>query len=451
MCAITVAIFGCSDHGASEPLQQVEEMPLQAVFVSEPQAGSVVSGALRGSLLTIAEPRYAWISAKPGTLPNATKAQIENRNQDVEASLVSVLNGGFDPVAIEAEAGDTLDVTIWKSDGGKDPVVIKVPAKRPPSVVRSNPPRGRTDVPLNAIITVVFTEPVSPGTVNPSSLQVLKDGRIVAGRVILRDGWEADFIPDAPLSAVSTYEISVSRDVKDSNGEALDAVFSGSFVTGTQKCGDVSNSNECTGEGANVVTGGVWERSQIGRRAVANALISAWVQRNDGTGYLIEGISSDGSGQFAIGPVPDGIIQIHAKLTGYDQPCGASVSLSGLGGKTDVEIVSVRNTLSDSTGTKPRMWGGTGYFVPDPVQANVEDFVTVPGVRVYMEAPVGFVAVTTTSDQAGHYAICNIPRIRPASLFAVKQGFRPYEKSFSVPPETLVSSLQFFFDIFLER
>jgi hypothetical protein len=306
-------------------------------------------------------------------------------------------------------------------------------------------------VPLNAIITVVFTEPVSPGTVNQSSLQVLKDGRVVTGRVILRDGWEADFIPDLPLSASSAYEITVSRDVRDANGEPLDAVFSGSFVTGTQKCGDVSNPNECTGEGANVVTGSVWEKSPSGRRAVVNALISAWIQRNDGTGYLIDGIWSDERGQFAIGPVPNGIIQIRAKLTGYDQPCGASVNLSGSGGRTDVEVVPVRNTVFDSTGMRPRMWGGAGYLIPDPVQANIEDFVMVPGVRVYLEAPVGFVAVTTTSDQGGYYAFCNIPRIRPAALFAVKQGFKLYEKSFTIYSEALAPSLSFIFDIFLER
>jgi hypothetical protein len=444
-------VVSCSDRGASEPVQQVETTPLQQLVVSEPQAASVNSGAVHGTVMSVDLPRYAWISAKPGTLPNAIRAQIENRNKDVESSLVSVVNGGFDPVGIEAEAGDTLDVTIWKSDGGKDPVVMKVPTKRPPSVVRSNPPRGRTDVPLNVIITVVFTEPVSPGTVTQSSIQVLRDGRVVSGRVVLRDGWEADFIPNTPLSPASAYEIAVSREVKDVNGEALDAAFSGSFVTGTQKCGDSSNPNECGAAGSNVVTGSIWEKSPAGRRAVANALISAWIQRNDGTGYLIDGISSDDRGQFAIGPLPDGIVQIHAKLTGYDQPCGASVSLPGSGSKTDVEVVPVRNSVSDSTGTKPRMWGGTGYFVPDPVQANVENFVTVPGVRVNLEAPVGFVAVTTTSDQNGFYAFCNIPRITPAALFAVKQGFKPYEKSLTVYSEALGPSLSFIFDIFLER
>jgi hypothetical protein len=388
-----------------------------------------------------------WISVVPGTLPHATIVEIANRTQHSAAITAPVIDGGFDPLEIAANAGDTLDVTTWRDDGTKDPMVVKVPAKRPPAVVRSNPPRGRTAVALNVNVSVVFTEPVNPATVTGASLQLLREGRPVTGRSVLSsDGWEAQFTPDEPLVPGTTYEIAVTRDVKDITGDPLESIYSATFVTGTEVC---SAESGCSGTSRNIVTGKVWTTSSSGRVGFPSAQIAAWFQPLTGPGYLIDGPLTDVQGNYSLGPLPDGTLQIRADRPGYDQPCGVNITLAGRGGTVDIDLILSREENSALATARPRMWGGTGYLLNE--SPNVFRFVTVPGVRVTFEAPDGFVAMRTTSDAEGHYAFCNVPRGRPAKLSAVAPEFKLFSQPFTVPAESLDFVTSFAYDIFLEK
>ena len=91
-----------------------------------------------------------------------------------------MVDGGFDPVAIAAEAGDTLLITVHRSDGSSAVGYAVVSASTRPVVVRISPPNHKTDVVLNSIITVVFTQPMDSASL-PGALHLRVAGAEVAG------------------------------------------------------------------------------------------------------------------------------------------------------------------------------------------------------------------------------------------------------------------------------
>ena len=145
-------------------------------------------------------------------------------------------SGGFDPVAVEAEAGDTLSVTVVHETGDDTTAYSLVPVRSRPRVVRTSPQRGTTDVPLNSLIIVVFSEPMDSASL-PDALHLRQDGADVPGTVIweLKDGviLSGRFVPTTPLAPLSTYELSVSTAAKSPYGAPLDAGLTVEFTTVT--------------------------------------------------------------------------------------------------------------------------------------------------------------------------------------------------------------------------
>jgi hypothetical protein len=141
-------------------------------------------------------------------------------------------NGGFDPVAVAANVGDTLTV-----EARAHSVVIAVaskmvPGRRAPTVVRTDPPGGKTDVPLNTTIEVIFSEPVDSKSV-AGSVRLSQGGVVVAGSVSLGPlEFVAKFVPNARLAPHMDYELAVTTGVRTPSGVALDAAVNVPFTTG---------------------------------------------------------------------------------------------------------------------------------------------------------------------------------------------------------------------------
>ena len=106
---------------------------------------------------------------------------------------------------------------------------------KPPSVVRTSPAPGELSVPLNALVQVTFSEPVSPTTLTSSSFQ-LRDanGQVVTGSVTTSaDGLAAIFTASGPLLPSVEYTASVAATVTDRAGNSLGTSHSWTFTTGT--------------------------------------------------------------------------------------------------------------------------------------------------------------------------------------------------------------------------
>ncbi len=193
------------------------ERPLSLVRVSNPSAS--------------AEP--VFVSLPPGSVPGGTSATIRNI-QTGTSMTVPMMDGGFDPVPFDAIAGDSLEVQI-ELGGGAPPIkyVLRVPANAPPIVVRTEPTSGKRDVPLNARIIIVFSEPIAPATLNSEAIRLRQGAAEVAGRVEFVDDWHlaAEFVPLAPLAPAADYELSITQEVLDLDGDPLAAPASVEFTT----------------------------------------------------------------------------------------------------------------------------------------------------------------------------------------------------------------------------
>jgi sugar lactone lactonase YvrE len=157
-----------------------------------------------------------------------------------EITTTAVENGGFDPVSIGATVGDTLAVGIATSSPGTvEHALLVVAARRAPRIVRTNPPRGGRDVPLNATIVVVFSEPIDSATLTSGVALRVRDTVSVPGGVDFADAQQMSvtFQPADPLAALTTYQLVVTQAIRDFNGIALDSAAVVTFTTSASASG----------------------------------------------------------------------------------------------------------------------------------------------------------------------------------------------------------------------
>ena len=226
----SLAIVGCNDRSSTAPETALESAPA-GVVVSNVVTITGSAGSLRTYAAATSEP-VAYISAAPGTFPGIPQVLIRNetRGGDVESIVLS--NGGFDPVVVPAKEGDLVLLTPVAATGiSGTPVSIKVPPRRPPSVVRTTPSHGRTDVALNVQISVVFTEPVDVSSVTSETISLSRGGVPVAGALTLaNDRLSAELIPAQGLEAGTTYSLEV-KGIRDPDGDVMVGEDVGTFTT----------------------------------------------------------------------------------------------------------------------------------------------------------------------------------------------------------------------------
>ena len=91
-----------------------------------------------------------------------------------------------------------------------------------PSVINVSPPNGTTGVAATAIITVTFSEPMNPGSVNSNTLSIDgPEGRVRGTYVLSANNTIATFTPTFPLFAGRSYTITARVGLQDLVGNAL--------------------------------------------------------------------------------------------------------------------------------------------------------------------------------------------------------------------------------------
>ena len=228
--AAGVALTACSDTSA--PPVTHDPAP-QGIVISNAVSAAGSLGTARAGAARVVAGTVAYISAAPGTFPAAVAVTVQN--PATGGSLAALLiDGGFDPLGIAADAGDDLSLTALSDKGAPTAsVMIRVPPRRPPTIVRTIPSKGRTDVALNVQIVVVFSEPVTAASVTPSSVALLRQGSSVDGHVdVSSDGLRAQFVPNATLEPGTTYTLVVQREIRDRDGESLSEGSTVTFTTG---------------------------------------------------------------------------------------------------------------------------------------------------------------------------------------------------------------------------
>lgn len=187
----------------------------------------------------LAEPRFAslsgtaFVSLAPGTVSSGARIRIENRAAGFSLELPSFV-GGLDPVAVPANVGDTLLLTVLGA-GAADSAQAVVQAAREPRVVRTEPARGKRDVPLNAPVIIVFSEPIDAQSLASAHIRLRRGETLVAGSLEFRDPQQlmVGFVPDEPLDGGTEYRLEIEETVRDLDGDALDSAMVVGFTTGS--------------------------------------------------------------------------------------------------------------------------------------------------------------------------------------------------------------------------
>ena len=225
----------CADStGLTET--RVDSLPnIPGLTVSAPVPGPAVAGGAQVSFAAASvEASVVYVSFAPGSVPTGRQATIRNvaTGQSIAADLV---NGGFDPVAIAASIGDTLLVEVRGTFADVILAGKVIPVRRPPVVVRTDPPPKKRDVALNAIIVIVFSTPIDATTLTAGSVQLWRGATPVPGTMRFADAAHvrAEFHPDALLAAQTDYQLVVSQGIRDVNGAALESAVTVPFTTGT--------------------------------------------------------------------------------------------------------------------------------------------------------------------------------------------------------------------------
>ncbi len=212
---------------------------LSPLVVSDPTAATPIgSGAARATRApgSASGVEVAYVSLLPGTSPNGQLATIRNLRSQSTA-VVPMVGGGFDPVAVNATVGDTIQVILRSASGALVlDVHAVVAARRPPIVVRTDPPPRKRDVPLNARIIIVFSEPIAPSTLNGTVVQLRSGASAVEGQVNFADANNlvVEFVPTALLSAGTEYQLLVTQEIRDLQGQSLEAPVTVEFTTGSE-------------------------------------------------------------------------------------------------------------------------------------------------------------------------------------------------------------------------
>lgn len=213
---------------------EVEDPPANPVVLSNPgAAASLAAGAAARVAGSGAQSDIVYVSLLPGMVDDGQLAQITNERTGA-ISRTAMAHGGFDPVPIAASADDTLGVQVESADGSTTYLAAYVPRERSPTIIRTSPPRGKRDVVLNAVIRIVFSEPMDPATITSPTVRLTSSAGTVSGELTLSaDGLYAELRPHAPLAPNTDYTLSVSGAVMDLDGAPVTPDLEVEFATGT--------------------------------------------------------------------------------------------------------------------------------------------------------------------------------------------------------------------------
>lgn len=198
-----------------------------------PTALATASTALAMHLIVSAPSPGAlvYVSLPPTSLSGGSSATIRN-SRTRDSINVSMVEGGFDPAPIQAMVDDYLTIAVHEGTSTELSATIKVPRRRPPAIVRSEPASGKIDVELKALIEVIFSEPVKQSTVT-AGMRLDRAGELVAGVATLNtSGLVAEFAPSVMLAPNTSYALFVTSGVRNLAGDAMQQSARVNFTTG---------------------------------------------------------------------------------------------------------------------------------------------------------------------------------------------------------------------------
>ena len=440
---VAALLDACSDSPG--PCLDCPPPPTTGLIVSNPiptpAATATASAAYTsgGKVVSASGDEVVYVSLTPGTAPSGSSASFR-RVGAAQPTTAPMFDGGADPVALSAQAGDSIDVVVTDVHGNQVyRQRLGVAAYRPPVVVRTDPSRSKTDVAINASIVIVFSEPVAAGSLTSSSVQLFQGTTPVAGTVSLLQGsgTAAAFTPSAPLSPNSAYRLVVTQAVRDLDGETLPAPVTVDFATGQSTAGPAASIT--LSPDSVFITGATYQMTATVRDAEGNILIDQPVtwSTSDPAGLSVSStglLTALTGGYYGVTATVNGLTA-YAWVYVAAGPA-ASVSVAPTQGSVGAagDTIKVTATVRDAAGRLlyyPSVtWTSSDVAVAtiaaDSSRNTGLAFATVTGVSP------GSVTITATSGTASGSASVTVTpplsiasvTVTPASVTLVVQGRR---------------------------
>lgn len=308
VAAVVAMISACDDSGPTEPTLSVDSS-----FISDPDQGSGVVATAGHAFLGASE--VVYVAIPPGRHANAVHAVIRHKASGLEMGA-AVVDGGVDPVSVLAAEGDEIELLLLDGAGGTVATLNEtVPRSRRPRVVRTIPPRRKTDVPRNARLTIIFTEPMDGGTVNGQTVRLMQGNTAVAGTVqFLNETLDAtrvsvEFVPDQPLTTLTEYQLVVTTGIRDLDGESLATTETVQFTTGQSLTGPPASIRLSPDSLLTMTAGTTYQVTASVRDAAGNPLNDRQVSWSS-TNEAVLTVSSTGR----LTALGDGFAQIFARV-----------------------------------------------------------------------------------------------------------------------------------------
>ena len=270
--ASVTGMIGCSDGIGPGTLENtvgvIVSAPVRVPLGAGPRAASAAASST-GTTSVV------YVSLPPGAVPRGVWATITNQATS-QYVTTPVVDGGFDPVPLAASVGDTLAIEITSATSAilAHPR-LAVSSVRPLKVVRTSPPSGGRDVPLNATIVVVFSEPIAPTTVDTTTVGLTTGTTRVRGNVALSsDGLLVVFTPDSLLVTNRPYVLSLGSGITSVDNISLAAPAQISFTTGTSPTGGLTALALYGGLNQTVEPGGSFQLHAVERDAAGHVVLN---------------------------------------------------------------------------------------------------------------------------------------------------------------------------------
>jgi alpha-tubulin suppressor-like RCC1 family protein/uncharacterized protein YjdB len=397
--ALMAWFAGCSDAPSG-----IEEQPLaEEAMVSDPVADSAAALGAHGTSAAplfigaqgVVETDVVYITLPPRTASTGVIAVI--RNPRVGGTVwVSMSDGGFDPVPVAASADDVVQIEVLGAGGVRVALFHRsVPVRRRPRVVRTVPPRGKTDVPVNQSIIVVFNEPVAASTVSSSSVQVFRGNSAVPGTVRLLDGTGAmaAFVPTTPLARNTQYRLQVTQAVRDLQGDALETSMTMMFTTGQSSTG--APASITVSPDTVFMVGPTYQMTATVRDAAGNMLIDQPVtwSTSDPNGLTVSPtglVTARAANVFQVAAKVNELTAYAVVIVNPGPPASVVISpnpATVAAGDTIILTATVRDA--------------SGYLVPDPSVTWTSSVPAVATVAPFGSAGVGRAFATVTGVSPG--------------------------------------------------
>ncbi|MEW6423828.1 MAG: Ig-like domain-containing protein [Bacillota bacterium] len=226
-----------NEAGAATMEDQPEENPLPQVVGRAPAgSGAAVNGSLRAlfdlEIRAAADPQQGvpFILAPAGGNGAAVYGTVGEDGRTVTAPYSSLAyNTGY-TVTIPANSVVSVIYATYNDEESWSFTTVNEPDVTPPQVISTVPASGQTNVPVNPVITVTFSEPVTSG--DQYGQIVLRTGNHDVPIAKSIDGCSLVITPQGPLAGGTFYTVVIPAGaVEDAAGNLLAEAYPFVFST----------------------------------------------------------------------------------------------------------------------------------------------------------------------------------------------------------------------------